>query len=245
MSRFLSDISSNKISIEEGLQRLLIIANKTGNVELSQWCNSELNGYKKFEELPPYRKFNGRNILYSGINGAYQVNNIPLGPGYLSEKTLAKIENIGIFENIVKVEENMASKDNMYRDLTPLSSEVYENTNDGLIGVSCTSIKQIIPNSYYSLVYSNVKTRIINLLCSYESAKVDIDSLDIRKEQITLIRQKNDEIYKVIVAEGSIYSFDSNKKKIVWNVIIPIIVGIIASVVSGVLVYLITKVWIS
>ena len=243
MSNFLNDISSNKISIEEGLQRLLIIANKTGNEELSAWCVHELNGYDRYDELPEYRKFVNRNIMYSGINGGFQVNNAPIGPGFLSEDTLKKVEKMGLFENIAKVEENMHIKESLYRDLTPLASEVYSNTTDGLFGVSCTSIRQLIPNSLYSSVYSNVKTRIINLLCSYESAKVDIDKLDIKFEQITLIKEKNSEIYKTIVSEGAIYTFVPKEKKIMWNIIIPIITSILSSIISGVIVYLFTNVW--
>lgn len=239
MSRFLNDVSSNKISIEEGLQRLLIIANKTGNVELSKWCICELNGYNKYDELPEYRKFKDRNIVYSGINGAYQVNNVPLGPGYLSEDKLKKIENVGLFENIAKVEENMSLKETIFKDLTFLASEVYSNTNDGLIGVSCTSIRQLIPNSFYSSIYSNVKTRIINLLCLYEGAKINIDKLDIKHNQIEVIKEKNSEIYKKIVYEGTVYIFVPKEKKILWNIIVPIL----TAVISGALVYLITNVW--
>lgn len=239
MSRFLNDVSSNKISIEEGLQRLLIIANKTGNVELSKWCICELNGYNKYDELPEYRKFKDRNIVYSGINGAYQVNNVPLGPGYLSEDKLKKIENVGLFENIAKVEENMSLKETIFKDLTFLASEVYSNTNDGLIGVSCTSIRQLIPNSFYSSIYSNVKTRIINLLCLYEGAKINIDKLDIKHNQIEVIKEKNSEIYKKIVYEGTAYIFVPKEKKILWNIIVPIL----TAVISGALVYLITNVW--
>lgn len=239
MSNFLNDISLNKISIEEGLQRLLIIANKTGNKELSKWCVNELNGYKRYDELPSYRIFKNRNIVYSGINGKFQVNNIPLGPGYLSEDTLRKIEKIGLYENIAKVEENMKLKENMYRDLTALAGEVYTNTKDELIGigVTCTSIQQLIPNSLYSSIYSNVKTRIINLLCLYETAKVDIDNLDIKQGYIASIKEKNSEIYKTIVSEGTMYTFVPKEKKFVWNIIVPIAIGIL----TGVLVYLITN----
>lgn len=243
MSNFLNDISSNKISIEEGLQRLLIISNKTGNQKLSDWCIHELNGYNSYEELPEYRRFKNRNIMYSGINGNFQINNAPLGPGYLSEETLEEVEKMGLFENIAKVEENMSLKENVYRDLTFLAGEVYSNTDDGLSGVSCTSIRQLIPSALYSSVYSNVKTRIINLLCSYESAGVDINKLDIKKEQIISIKEKNNEIYKTVVSDGMMFTFVPKENKIAWNILIPLITGIVSSIVSGVLVYLITNVW--
>lgn len=243
MSKFLNDISTNSISLEEGLQRLLIIANKTNNQEVAAWCISELNGYNHCDILPKYRMFKSRNIIYSGINGTLKVKNITLGLGFLSKETLSKIENINIRDNIAKVEENKNNKEIIYRDLTPLSSEVYSNTtSDEFPGVQCTEIKQLIPNNYYSLIYFNVKTRVINLLCSYESANLDIDELDIKRTQIKIIEENNEDIYKTVISDGTLYTFVPKEKKILWNIIIPIITGIIGSVVSGVLVYLITKI---
>ena len=150
---------------------------------------------------------------------------------------------MGLFENIAKVEENMSLKKNIYRDLTFLAGEVYSNTDNGLTGVSCTSIRQLIPSALYSSVYSNVKTRIINLLCLYESAMVDIDKLDIKKDQIISIKEKNNEIYKTVVSDGMMFTFVPKEKKITWNILVPIITAIVSSLVSGVLVYLITNVW--
>ncbi|MGI6210073.1 MAG: hypothetical protein ACOYIM_00065 [Bacilli bacterium] len=237
MSKFLNDIVLNKITVEEGLQRLLVIANRTNNKEVASWCMKELNGYEKLEELPDYRKIENLRIVYSGINGKFQVNNASITPGFLSKETLSKIKIVGIFENVAKIEENKTSKETFYIDLTWLAGEVYKNTNKGFGGVNCTSIRQEIPSNVYSSVYSNVKTRVINLLCSYESAQIDIDKLDIKEEQIRDIESKSKEIYETIIIEGKLYTFAPKEKKIIWRILVPIIIG----VASGLLVYLITK----
>mgnify|MGYP003298892109 CR=1 FL=1 len=93
MSNLLDDLVINKITLEEVLQRLLIVANRMDNKELAKWCTSELNGYEKYDDLPEYRKCKSRNIVYSGINGRLQITNQPLGPGYLKSETISKIEN--------------------------------------------------------------------------------------------------------------------------------------------------------
>ena len=46
MSKILNEITTNSISLSECLQRLLVIANKTDNRDLANWCLKELNGYK-------------------------------------------------------------------------------------------------------------------------------------------------------------------------------------------------------
>ena len=243
MSSFMNEIVSNEISLEEGLQRLLVIANKTENKHLSEWCVQELNGYTSSADLPDYRKFTSRNIVYSGLNGRFQVTDVPIGPGFLSDETLNSIEKVNLFEGVAAVEKRMSLQENSYRDLTPLASEVYQNTNKGTIGVICTSIRQLIPASFYSSVYSNVKTRIINLLCSYEEARVSLDKLDVTKNQVKALRKKNDDIYKAVVVDGEIFAFASREKKAFWNILVPIITGLIVTVVGGVLVFLISSVW--
>lgn len=244
MSKILNDITTNSISLSECLQRLLVIANKIDNNDLAIWCSQELNGYKKTDELPEYRRFKSMNIIYSGINGRYKITNQPMQPGYLSSKTLESLEDISLTENIVDVEKRKDCEDTFSRDLTFLAPEVYKNTKDEFlgIGVQCTSIQQVIPQQFYTEIYTAVKTRIINLLCSFEKMNIDLDNLDVTLRKDTKI--ENDKIYNQIIVEGNTYTPEKKEKKVLWNVLIPIITGIISAIVGGVLVYFITNVWI-
>lgn len=245
MSKILNDIATDSISLTECLQRLLIIANKTCNTELSEWCSKELTGYKGKEGLPDYRKFKSRNIIYSGINGRFQITNQPLQPGYLSEKTIKIIEDVFLVESIFEVEKRKDVEDHqLSRDLTTLAAEVYQRTKDEDfgIGVQCTSIQQIIPAQFYSEIFSAVKTRVINLLCYYENKNVDLDNLDVSKNKKDS-NEENAAVFNKIVIEGNTYTPPKKERKIMWNVIIPIITGIVGGIISGVLVYLITNVW--
>ena len=236
MSRILDDIVSNKTSLEVALQRLLVIANKTQNKEISKWCIQELNGYNSKEELPKYRMFKDRSFFYSGINGAYKITDTPLGAGYLSNETLSKIENVYILDNFKTIEEKTISRKDSFKDFTYLAPEVLENTNDGLFGVQCTSIKQLIPYNFYSFIYSNVKTRIINLLCFYENNGINLDKFDISKNKINRIKKNDKGLYSTVILKGEEYDFKKIGSSIVWNIIVPIITGII----TGVIVYFIT-----
>lgn len=236
MSRILEDIVSNKTSLEVGLQRLLVIANKTQNKEISNWCIRELNGYNSKEELPKYRMFKNRSLYYSGINGSFNVTDAPIGTGFLSDETLSKIENVYIFDNFKNIEERMIAKEDAFKDFTCLAPEVLENTNDGLFGVQCTSIKQLIPYNFYSSIYSNVKTRIINLLCFYENNGINLDKFDISKNKINRIKKNDKGLYSTVILKGEEYDFKKIGSSIVWNIIVPIITGII----TGVIVYFIT-----
>lgn len=243
MSKILNDIASNSISLTECLQRLLIIATKTNNKELAEWCEKELNGYKKEDEIPDYRKFNTLNIVFSGICGRLQLTNQPIQPGYLSEKTLDQLKTVLLFENISEVEKRKDQDDSLSRDLTFLSGEVYKNTQDDYtgIGVQCTSIRQLIPTQLYGEIYSAVKTRIINLLCYYDMKRIDLDNLDIPNRKVN--SEEDSRVYNQIIVQGSSYSSVKAEKRIMWNIIIPILTAIVSGVITGVLVYLITNVW--
>ncbi|MGC6653550.1 hypothetical protein ACP0G4_28845, partial [Escherichia coli] len=51
-SQLIKDITTNQISLEEGLQRLLIITDSLENKPLKDWILNELNGYGDVESLP-------------------------------------------------------------------------------------------------------------------------------------------------------------------------------------------------
>ena len=238
MSNFLSELSENKISLEEGLQRLLIIANKTSNSDLTKWCISELEGYKAFNDLPEYRRVKSRVIYYTGLNGRMQVTNVPLGPGFLKESTLEKIEVIGIFDGIVTVEANGHNDKPLTRDLTSLAGEVYKNTDEGFGGVQCISISQLLPQSMFANVCAKVKTRIINLLCAYDSAKVDIDKLDISSSKAAKLSKENAEVYNAIIINGQSFSF---KQKLIKNLFLHILIPLIVAVLASLITFFITK----
>lgn len=71
---------------------------------------------------------------------------------------------------------------------------------------------------------------------------IESDNLDITLRKDTKI--ENDKIYNQIIVECNTYTPEKKEKKILWNVLIPIITGIIYAIAGGVLVYFITNVWV-
>lgn len=84
-SQLIKDLATNKVSLEEALQRLLVITSELKNEELKKWILGELNGYSVETELPSYRKNIGSDLIYSGINGSYKVTNVALPLNFLSD----------------------------------------------------------------------------------------------------------------------------------------------------------------
>lgn len=134
-------------------------------------------------------------------------------PGYLSSKTLESLEDISLTENIIDVEKRKDCEDTFSRDLTFLVPKVYKNTKDDFLGicVQCTSIQQVIPQQFYTDIYTEVKTRIINLLCSFEKMNIDSDNLDVTLRKDTKI--ENDKIYNQIIVAGNTYTPEKKRRR--------------------------------
>lgn len=61
---------------------------------------------------------------------------------------------------------------------------------------------------------------------------------NLAKGCVLAIKEKNSDIYKTVVDNGDYYTFVPKNKKIVWNVLIPIL----TSIVSGLVVYFISNI---
>ena len=72
-SKIIRELVNEEISLDSALTRLIVIANDIGNEDLVKWAEQELTGYPDADELPDYRKGNGGLIVYTGINGNFQV----------------------------------------------------------------------------------------------------------------------------------------------------------------------------
>lgn len=188
-SQLIKDVATNKIDLEESLQRLLIITSELDNEMISEWIISELNGYGQDDIIPNYRKRISYRIVYSGINGKLKMTNQTLPLHYFSKEVRDDIDEITVKESI-KVIENIAKNgEKIGFDLTALASDVFENT-----GIQCYKIFQEYSNISFEQLLSNVKTRLILFLLDLEKQFGNLDNLDIETEKIT--SDKKEEVTK-------------------------------------------------
>lgn len=188
ISQITNDIVEDVVSLEKSLTRTSILAIKINDNALSKWIELELNGYSIDNKLPEYRKGYCDKLIYSGINGSYQVKNTPLPLSCFNNETKEKIRDIKIFDGIKVIEKLISNKDEIARDLTCLSDTVNDATNGQ---IQCTSIKQLISKSIFIKVYSSVKKLLLDKIIEIQRIHGDIDNMgDIEilseKEQIQI-----------------------------------------------------------
>lgn len=184
-SQLIKDIATNSISIEEALQRLLLITSELDNSDISKWILSELNGYKFDETIPEYRKNISHNLIYSGINGRFQVTNQPLPIHCFSEKIRERFGDITVKESVEIIENIVEKGGNARLDLTSLAFDVYENT-----GIQCFEIYQQYSKASFVRILSNIKSKLILFLLNLEKQFGNLDNLDIEKSTLTLDKKE-------------------------------------------------------
>lgn len=207
-SKLIKELANGKVDLVTAFNRLLIIANDIENDELVNWAENELNGYKKAEDLPEYRKIYAPYLQYTGINGRFQVTNVSLPHNYLSKESLNAIINVNVFESVKELEKYSQLSESVHRDLTNFAGEVLERTR----GVRCISIRQIINTQQYTGVLSNIQTKLIRVLLKIDKEYGDFDDLDISiaARAPSDLQTVNIQINKLIYGDHSVKIGDNN-----------------------------------
>lgn len=200
-SQLIKDLATNKISLEEGLQRLLVISSELNNEELTNWLMGELSGYSSKAELPDYRKNIGSNLIYSGLNGSFQVTNVTLPNHYLPEKIRGAVVQTPFRTSIRGIEKLLEEDGKIGVDMTGLAGVVYEET-----GIECYKIFKEYSRVSIEEIISNVKNKLILLLLDLEREFGNLDNLDIEIEMLT-----DDKTKKVEESMKKIYFDDMDE----------------------------------
>lgn len=227
-SQIIIDAVNGDVPIDKSLKRLQVLAHDVYNKELEKWAENELTGYLDSSEVPEYRETKSLNIVYSGFNLALQVNNVPLPIGYLDNDTLNEVVNVAIREDILSVQKFADTKPGGYRDLSFLAGEVLKKSG----GIQCVSIQQLVPSSAYGKILAEVNNRIIRALMMLEDQHGKLDKLGI-KIGPSKAEQGNATINKNLGLPVQIVKKESWTSKVAWNIVIPIITGVVGTVLGA------------
>ena len=195
-SEILKQLVNNEITLEIGLGRLMIIASDIGNQELYDWAEKELMGYGKEDELPPNRILKMGQMLYSGINGSFQVTNVPLPLGWIPDIAVNMLNNNRHIEGIAAIQE-YANRESGYvgRDCGFLAGEI------GKHGVQCYEITMRHGAQEYVNMLAKIRTKLISVFIRLDKEFGNLDDLDVdvsgqkRKERKILDNELRDIIF--------------------------------------------------
>lgn len=216
----------------------MVLAKDVKNIRLETWARNELNGYDGIENLPKYRKSYSGSFKYSGINGGFQVSNAPLPAIWIDEKH-RDICEVNIVVGIKYITELANSEHTPMRDVTILANDIYKKS-EGMI--TCTSISQLLPQTIYHSILSEVKNMMITALCELEEKYGNLDKIgiDISKKKAIQIDTNNENLNKAVFNISIPQDNDKPRErwfsKVGWNIIVPTITAIIGAVVATIVV---------
>ncbi|QUH28209.1 AbiTii domain-containing protein [Vallitalea guaymasensis] len=208
-SNIIKELVNEEINLDKAFYRLYLIANDIEDDWLVQWTEKELGGYKSIDELPKYRVIKSGHITYSGINGSFQVTNVPLPHHYLPDEARENATTTHVLDGVKTIESLACTDDKMTKDITTLAPLVYKKT-----GIQCISMRVIYDSTSYKDILNVLKTKIIKLLLKLEKEFGPLDDLDIPSHKLETINL--DKLYKeikLIITDNSITIGDGNTIK--------------------------------
>lgn len=236
-SQIIKDVVEDVVPLSKSLYRLYVLALDVKNSKLADWALCELKGYKKSDELPAYRKTKSASLTYSGLNGHFQVKNIHLPLGWVPEELHDTLMDVRACEGIELIESYAKEQNGMGIDRSDLSGFVRNATGGD---VQCTSITQHIPQTLYSGICAEVKSKMIQALIELEKKYGNLDNLgiDISTKKPQQVDADNDSLNRMVLNVNVPYQKPPEEKlssKITWNLIIPIITAVAGAIIGAAL----------
>ena len=197
------------MDIDTALQNLIAILYCLDDEALINWAKKELAGYDSYDELPEYRKLNGR-VMANFIVGYYKYSNTQFGISHLDKDIQDSLLSINIYSSISTIIDMINKNKKVGKPIPPeFYPTLQSNSNAQIINASVdidiASINDII---------SKVKTKILETLLLLEKEFGSLDELDIdvsikSKEELENIIQ----FIKIDLYDNSISIGDNNKIK--------------------------------
>ena len=235
-SQIIKDIVEDKVPLEQSLNRIFLLAVDTKNAPLAKWAQKELNGYETGEDLPDYRYVRDIELQYNGFNDRAQVKGAPLPPGAISGTTMEKISNVGVYDGLHYIEELAKKPEPTTRDLSFLSQQVSESTRNLL---ACTSIFQVIPQSFFQSVSASIKNRAVIALTALEKIYGNLDSLSPDISSKLLVIDSYNAMINRVVFNVDFPSVLAERKawyaRLPWHILLPILSALAGAGITAIL----------
>jgi len=215
----LSDIIKNLLdentSLTSALLKTKYFATKIKNVQLLEWVNNELNGYKHNKDVPDYRRVIC-HVYGSYLNGNIQMKEQVIPVFELSKKYNFRFDERYFKDNIASLEDVIKNKENSKLSI-PFNSELLGTIEEHLISLGNPYLRMI---SAYQYIPKTVITNIIfqtrNVLLEF-MLKIDSDYGDVTDFKVLISKSK--EIEKIMsniiinnYGDGNISNTGNNTK---------------------------------
>jgi len=205
-SKILIELANNDVTLEIALSRLLVIACKIDDEALKVWATKELSGYDNEDECPRYRQVTSTGIIYSGLNGSFQIKNAPLPlnafPSCVRDILVKPYE---ARESIATINKIVCEKTVNKIDITAHANMVFTHC-----GIQCYEIMKTFDYTLFDAVLNSLRMKLLNVFIELDKQLGNLDGLDPNATSVDLDKLHHT-IYNMVYIDNSIELGDKNK----------------------------------
>lgn len=209
-SKIIKDLIMNNINVLQAMQSLDFILEEIDDFETKSWVNSELNGYKKDDDIPRYRKVTA--ILLGNIqvgNVLYKNIEIPLADAEAIEM-FSKIEIREPISTIMQMAkaENESENHSLSLEVNTILVNHYQKTNGDVI-----SAQRKLSLYAYNNILAMIKDKLIEIFKVLESNYGNLDDLYIDFSDNIKKQDVIGQIQSIVYNDNSVKIGDNNELK--------------------------------
>lgn len=186
LQQIINELVDNENQISSSLLMTKVLANRLNNEELIKWVSNELKGYDGEDNLPSYRKFEGK-ISGTFILGNMQYKNQPIPLNNIGGENARELREMNLYKGISELEKLRKENDSgsfeysFPPEVTYLiEASLRELGNPDLQLMEC---KRSLDISSVDKVLSNVRNSLLDFVLKIDSEFGDLTELAQLKEK--------------------------------------------------------------
>lgn len=206
-SKIIKQLANGEIGLEIALKRTKLLLQELNNQDLINWVNSELKGYSKDSDIPPYRKLRGQ-LRGSYIFGRMKYTNVSIPLGKMEENIKDEFLAIRVIYGIESLQQFVEQcKKNGSNIVYAIPADLYgyiAKCNNALGTMAIISANTEISLVEIVNIFSIVENKLIDILLYLEKEFGTLDDLDIE------IGNKTEDELQKIVENINLYIYTDN-----------------------------------
>ncbi len=203
-----ADLISEGTPLSSTLRKALILASSLKSLELKEWANNELNGYKSPDKLPDYRIIH-TSCVGLWTNGYWKATNHQVPTWKIEDKKLKEYVTVfSVYDGIKTIEEFSQNADLKF--FVPPEITTMVNTFVEEQGYGYAQIQYAVHSQHFQQILDTVKNRLLEFVLTLDenwNLKSDKPSHDQLNDLLSVV------LYN-IQQGGSMSVFDQRGQKV-------------------------------
>lgn len=173
-----SACTDSKVPIVDLLRKCKIIASRLQHQELSDWINSELNGYKEGSAIPEYRLLHLNNPI-GHFNGPFGsgLKNAPIPLGNVPDEIRETITPLKMMQPIAEIEELSSKQKTLQSQWSGDIIAYFQHHVPIYQGMVLSAAHWNISSASLKGIIDTVRTRLLDYVLTIQSQYPEIDNI--------------------------------------------------------------------